>query len=302
LTRFADHPACAFYGFGADVPDPRRPVVAIVGSREAGPALLERTASLARRLAKAGAVVVSGGASGIDAAAHHGAADANGDVVIISGRPIAGRVEVPIDVRHDARLCWLTPYGPWSSGVPHGRFAQRNAFIAAMADVTIAVCGGPRAGTRHTVDAALLFRRPVVTLAPCSSQPDLASIATRLVATGAGDVVDDDITLDALLLRSVSEGAHANWVNDAQPGLPFPPGGSSSLSSSSSLAPDTLAHPLLRLLGARGALTIDDAAAALQSSVRELMVEVALLELDGALRRDGAVLRVSALVTSRGEG
>ena len=304
LTRFADHPACAFYGFGADVPDPRRPVVAIVGSREAGPALLERTASLARRLAKAGAVVVSGGASGIDAAAHHGAADANGDVVIISGRPIAGRVEVPIDVRHDARLCWLTPYGPWSSGVPHGRFAQRNAFIAAMADVTIAVCGGPRSGTRHTVDAALLFRRPVVTLAPCSSQPELASIATRLVATGAGDVVDDDITLDALLQRSVSEGAHANWVNDAQPGLPFPPGGSSSLSSSSSssLAPDTLAHPLLRLLGARGALTIDDAAAALQSSVRELMVEVALLELDGALRRDGAVLRVSALVTSRGEG
>jgi len=307
LRRFVDHPACAFYAFGVDVPDPARPVVAIVGSREAGPALLQRTAALAHRLAKAGAVVVSGGAAGIDSAAHHGAAEADGDVVIISGRPIAGRVEVPIDVRNDARLCWLTPYGPWSSGVPHGRFAQRNSFIAAMADVTVAVCGGTRSGTRHTVDAALLFGRPVVTLDPCPNQPELAAIAARLLATGAGDVIDDDVSLDALLQRRAPEGAHARWVNAAQPGLPFPATTTWGAGASPSWSPGaideaTLAHPLVRLLGARGALTIDDAAAALQSSVRDILVDVAVLELDGALRREGAVLRVSALVTSRGEG
>jgi predicted Rossmann fold nucleotide-binding protein DprA/Smf involved in DNA uptake len=298
LRRFADHPACAFFGAGADVPDPARPVVGIVGSREAGPALLERTARLAARWAQAGAVVVSGGAVGVDQAAQRAAREAGGEVVVISGQALSGRVGLPHDVVVDPGLCWLTPYAPWSPGRPKGRFAQRNAFIAAMADVVVAVAGGPKSGTRHTIEAGLLFGRPVVALAPCAAQPELASLAERLVVSEAGVVVDDDIDLAGLLaLRPVKDG-HTRWQHHGQLLLPWsasssssPSGLAPSLSSSATcFAPADTDHALLRLLAARGPLSIDDAAAALAVSVRELLVDVAELELDGALRREGAVL------------
>jgi predicted Rossmann fold nucleotide-binding protein DprA/Smf involved in DNA uptake len=301
LRRFVDHPACAFYSAGADVPDAGRPVIGIVGSREAGPALLARTGRLAARLAGAGAVVVSGGAVGVDQAAQQAARRAGGDVVVISGQSLSGRVGLPHDVVADPGLCWLTPYAPWSPGRPHGRFAQRNAFIAAMADVVVAVAGGPKSGTRHTIEAGLLFGRPVVGLAPCAAQPELASLAERLTESEAGVVVDDDTDLAGLLaLRPVADG-HTRWQHHGQLRLPLPPSSPSSSCSANAVPPAlaasatcfhpaTVDHALVRLLQARGPLSIDDAAAALAVSVRELLVDVAELELDGALRREGAVL------------
>lgn len=298
LCRFADHPACAFYGAGAALPDPARPVVGIVGSRAAGPALLERTAQLSARLAQAGAVVVSGGAIGVDQAAQRAARGVGGDVVVISGQSLSGRIALPHDVIVDPGLCWLTPYAPWSPGRPHGRFAQRNAFIAAMADVVVAVAGGPKSGTRHTIEAGMLFGRPVAALAPCATQPELASLAERLVVSGAGVVVDDAIDLAGLLALCPVVDGHTRWQHHGQLILPWSsppswssPGCSPSLSSSATcFASADTDHALLRLLAARGPLSIDDAAAALAVSVRELLVDVAELELDGALRREGAVL------------
>jgi predicted Rossmann fold nucleotide-binding protein DprA/Smf involved in DNA uptake len=292
LRRFRDHPACAFYGAGAPLPNPARPVVAIVGSREAGPRLLERTARLAARLAAAGAVVVSGGAVGVDQAAQQAARATSGDVVVISGAALMGRLMLPTEVRTDPGLCWLTPYAPWSPGRPHGRFAQRNAFIAAMADVVVAVAGGPKSGTRHTVEAGLLFGRPVVGLAPCDAQPELAALAVRLVESEAGVIVDDDADLaDLLALRPVIDG-HTRWQHHGQLSLPLSSTGPTSALSTTDARFDASStdHVLLRLLRARGPLSFDDAAAALAIDVRDLLVDVAELEIDGALRRDGALL------------
>ena len=292
LRRFRDHPACAFYGAGAPLPNPARPVIAIVGSREAGPRLLERTARLAGRLAAAGAVVVSGGALGVDQAAQQAARDASGDVVVISGAALTGRLALPSEVRADPGLCWLTPYAPWSPGRPHGRFAQRNAFIAAMADVVVAVAGGPKSGTRHTVEAGLLFGRPVVGLAPCRAQPELAALAVRLLESEAGVIVDDDVDLAGLLaLRPVVDG-HTRWQHHGQLSLPLSSMDVTLALSTNAACGDASSpdHVLLRLLRARGPLSVDDAAAALAIDVRDLLVDVAELEIDGALRRDGAML------------
>ncbi|HEY1098317.1 MAG TPA: DNA-processing protein DprA [Myxococcota bacterium] len=290
LQRFADHPVCAFYGFGAAMPAPHRPVIGIVGSREAGPAYLERTHALAARLANAGAVIVSGGAGGIDTAAQQGARGVGGDVVVVTGRALQGRAMVPAEVRGDPGLCWLSPYAPWSPpGAAKNRFAQRNAYIAAMADVVIAVCGGERSGTRHTIEAALRFGRPVVSIAVDDDEPALAAICERLVTTGTGGVVADDVDLASLLAidRGVIPGALVAWQHGAsQPTLPL--ASSSSVVSLPPLGDD--AAPIVRLLHTRGALTIDDAASALSTTVRELLVDVATLEMDGALRREGALL------------
>lgn len=300
LVRFVDHPVCAFFRFGAELPDPTRPVVAIVGSRQAGPQTLARTAALAASLSKQGAVIVSGGAAGIDSAAQQGARAVGGDVVVITGRNLHGRAAVPDEVVVDPGLCWLSPYAPWAApGAVKSRFAQRNAYIAAMADVVVAVCGATTSGTRHTVEAALRFGRPIVSLKPDGTDLELGAIAERLVETGTGQLIDDDVDLTTLqgLHRGIVPGAAAAWLRGPdQPLLPL------SLSAARVPEPRSVdgpgAHvddaPLLRLLWTRGALTIDDAASALSTSVRELLVDVATLELDGALRREGALLTLSS--------
>lgn len=309
VARFADHPACAFFAAGRPLPSSSRPVVAIVGSRAAGPQYLQRTARLSSSLARQGAVIVSGGAVGIDTAAQQAARAEDGEVVMITGRALHGRAAIPDEVKLDPGLCWLSPYAPWSSpGGSRSRFAARNAFIAAMADVVIAVCGGPESGTRHTIEAALRFGRPVFALRPDPHHVDgdLAAMAERLVATSTGILVDEHVGLETLLAhpRGVVPGAIADWLHGPEQALlPLTSSSSSPASSASSallpeiplwnaqtVAANDDAAPLVRLLCLRGALTIDDAAAALSTSVRELLVDVALLEMDGALRREGALL------------
>ena len=300
LARFVDHPVCAFFHFGAPLPDPSRPVVALVGSRQAGPLTMARTATLAASLSRQGAVIVSGGAAGIDTAAQQGARSVGGDVVVITGKNLHGRAVVPDDVLADPGLCWLSPYAPWAApGAVKSRFAQRNAYIAAMADVVIAVCGGTASGTRHTIEAALRFGRPIASLKPDGANPELDAIAQRLVDTDTGVLIDADVDLSTLqgLRRGVVPGAAAAWMRGPdQPLLPM------SLSAVREPVPRAVdgpgAHdddaPLLRLLWTRGSVTIDDAATALSTSVRELLVDVATLELDGVLRREGALITLSS--------
>jgi DNA processing protein len=294
LARFDRHPVCCLYGFGdGRVPLPRahsgRPLVAIVGSRSADLGWCLRAERIAAACARAGVVVVSGGAAGIDRAAQQAARDAGGDVVVVQGTT----ARPPFDVVSDPGLCWLTPYGPWRAGARH-LFAERNAWIAACADVVVVVCGAGRSGTRHTVDAALRFRRPVVTLA-ARDDDALGVIPRRLVARGAPVVDDTAVDVDALLATP--------WWGDglALPGLldevddvviarRAPIDTDDAPLRVDGRSDDNAAPPIVRLLARSGPLLIDDAAARLCTPVRALLADVALLEVDGVVRREGALL------------
>jgi DNA processing protein len=296
LARFAGHPVCCFYGFGdGRVPPPReapggRPVVAIVGSRQAGPGWCARAERLAAALARAGVVVVSGGAPGIDRAAQRAARSAGGDVVVVHGslaRPPPAAVE-------DAGLCWLTPYGPWRTGARH-LFAERNAWIAAAADVVVVVCGAARSGTRHTVAAALQLRRPVVTLVADAGDP-LGAIPRQLTVRGV-PVVDDERLDDAAVAGLLA----TPWAGEglALPGLEIPSLSSSSVAPVAPVArlgssPGAPLSPLLRLLRAGGPLLLDEAAVRLCVPVRDVLAELAELELEGVVRREGALLSAAS--------
>jgi DNA processing protein len=130
--------------------------VAIVGARAASQPARTFAFELAGGLARAGITVVSGGAFGIDAAAHEGALAAGGETVAVLG---CG-VDVVYPDRHADLFARITQRGgllsEYDRGVPprKGQFPARNRIIAALADLVIVVEAAHRSGALSTAAEA----------------------------------------------------------------------------------------------------------------------------------------------------
>jgi DNA processing protein len=138
--------------------------VAIVGSR-AATAYGEHTArTMAGDLAVAGATVVSGGAYGIDAAAHRGALTATGGRTVAV---LAGGLDrwYPASSAHMLQeVCdtgAVVSENPPSADPARWRFLARNRLIAALTGATVVVEAGLRSGALSTARHAALLGRPV---------------------------------------------------------------------------------------------------------------------------------------------
>jgi len=83
LQRIPDPPLALFVAGQPDVLV--RPQIAIVGSRSATRGGLDHAGSFAHRLARAGFVITSGLAAGVDGAAHRGCLDAGGQTIAVAG-------------------------------------------------------------------------------------------------------------------------------------------------------------------------------------------------------------------------
>lgn len=141
----------------------RSPRVAIVGARRASELGCRIARRLARDLAGAGALIVSGGAIGIDAAAHAGALEAGGSTLIVLPTSVADpqpRQNRPLfDAVLAAGGAWISEVeGP---NVARCAFVRRNRLIAALAEVVVVVEAALRSGTQATVSAAQRLGRPV---------------------------------------------------------------------------------------------------------------------------------------------
>ena len=119
---------------------------------------------LAAGVADRGFAVVSGGAYGIDAAAHHAAMVAGGITVAV----LAGGVDVPYPRGNASLLARITETGLLVSEVPPGgtpwrqRFLSRNRLIAAMSAATVIVEAGLRSGALNTARHARRLGRPLL--------------------------------------------------------------------------------------------------------------------------------------------
>jgi DNA processing protein len=108
--------------------------------------------------------IVSGGAFGIDAAAHRGALAAEGVTVCI----LAGGVDVPYPRAHDALIARIADEGlvvsetPLGESVRRQRFLSRNRVIAGLSRATVVVEAAVRSGTIATARAAAQMSRPVL--------------------------------------------------------------------------------------------------------------------------------------------
>ncbi|QSB06214.1 DNA-processing protein DprA [Natronoglycomyces albus] len=174
--------------------------VAIVGSRNSTPYGDHVAAELAYDLAKRGWPIVSGGAIGIDQAAHDGTLAAGGPTVAV----FANGLDQTYPKRGAGLFDRIRRQGlllsEWPPGTrPHRhRFLIRNRVIAALSAGTVVVEAELRSGARHTarlaaeLDRPLMFTPGPVTSARSAGVHQLARDpwGARLV-TRAEDVIED---------------------------------------------------------------------------------------------------------------
>jgi len=181
------------------------PRVAIVGTRSATAYGLQTASELARDLASAGVVVVSGLALGIDGAAHTGALRTGRD----DAAPPVAVVGTGLDVvypKGNASL-WreVEDHGVVFSEAalgttPRARvFPARNRIIAALSDVVVVVECQLGGGALYTAEAAA--RRSIPVCAVPGSVRSPASAGTNgLLVDGCTPVRDVDDVLTAVAL------------------------------------------------------------------------------------------------------
>lgn len=169
--------------------------VAIVGSR-ASSAYGERMAAdlaagLVSEVGRPPLTVVSGGAFGIDAAAHRGALAEGGPTVAV----LAGGLDVPYPRAHEALLGAVAGSGLLVSEVAPGdhptraRFLTRNRLIAALTLGTVIVEAAQRSGARNTVSWATACGRPVMAV-PGPAGSATSATPHRLIREGEAVLIE----------------------------------------------------------------------------------------------------------------
>lgn len=142
---------------------PRGPCVGIVGTRKPTPEALKYALGLAYRFAELGVAVVSGGAEGIDAAAHQGALDAGGATLVVA----PSSFDCPYPDEHGPLFARIVENGggyvsPFATGVLPRRhqFFERNSLLVALCHVLIVVEAPLRSGARNAASWARRLQRP----------------------------------------------------------------------------------------------------------------------------------------------
>ncbi|HXT20644.1 MAG TPA: DNA-processing protein DprA [Thermoanaerobaculia bacterium] len=238
--------------------------VAIVGSRYPSTYGREAAWLFARDLARAGVVVVSGFARGVDAHAHRGALAGEGLTVAVLGCGI----DVAYPREHHSRrgkaeglADEVAARGALLSELPlgapplKGHFPIRNRLIAALTQATLVVEAAVRSGSLITARCALELGREVLAL-PGRIFDDNAMGTNALIADGARPALHPRDVLAALSLDAPEAAAGSTDVPPPLPGLgarlweALPPGaalGADELAARCAAPIDTTLAELLEL-------------------------------------------------------
>ena len=184
-------PPCLLYVKGRLPAIDETAAVAVVGTRDCTPYGVACAEKLGYGLASGGAVVVSGLAKGIDAAASRGALRAGGVTVGVVGNGLD--VHYPYESRYlyediAAAGALLSEYPPGTE--PAGvHFPARNRIISGLSLATLVVEAPERSGALITAETALEQGRDVFAVPGPIDAP--ASVGcNRLIRDGAGLVSD----------------------------------------------------------------------------------------------------------------
>jgi DNA processing protein len=250
-----------------------RPVIAIVGSRNASGAGLKFAGTLAHDLGEAGFVIVSGLARGIDQAAHRASID-SGTVAVLAG----GHDRIYPSEHEELLATLLESGGAAISEMPLGHvprahdFPRRNRLISGAALGVVVVEAAHRSGSLITARIAAEQGREVFAVPGSPLDPraagtnDLIKQGATLI-TCAADVID---AVEPIMGRPIG----LQEPNDVP--LDVEPGSSDRAAIIGLLGPTpVLLDDLIRMAGTSPAI------------VRTVLLE---LELAGRLERHGGGL------------
>lgn len=179
----------------------QRPCVAIVGTRNVSDMGAKRTRRLARQLVEVGIVVVSGLATGVDAAAHTAAIEGNGRTIAVIGTPLEkvyptahARLQEEI-YRHHLLLSQFAS----DTRTFRASFPLRNKLMATLTDATVVMEASDTSGTLHQAaectrlgrwlfiaksvveDASLEWPRKFLKYKTCVPLNDISDITNRIL-------------------------------------------------------------------------------------------------------------------------
>ena len=139
------------------------PMISIVGARRATYYGLNVATRLAYSLSAGGAVVVSGGALGIDSSAHKGALFAGGKTVMVLGCGLDGAYLKENEALRSAAVQSGAVISEFPPQFEANRFSFpiRNRLIAALSLGTVVVQAGVKSGSLITADFAKQYGRDV---------------------------------------------------------------------------------------------------------------------------------------------
>lgn len=184
LKRIADAPPALFVAGRTEALV--MPQVAIVGSRKATPGGLDHARDFGATLGRAGFVVTSGLAAGVDGAAHAGCLSAGGITVAVTGTGLdqvypARHAQLAQDIAQSGAL--VSQFPPGTGPLP-GHFPARNRVISGMSLGVLVIEAGLRSGSLITARLAGEQGREVFAL-PGSVHNPLARGCHRLIRDGA---------------------------------------------------------------------------------------------------------------------
>lgn len=237
---------------------PEAPAVALIGSRACTTYGAQSAYDLGAGLARAGVVVVSGAARGIDQAAMQGALSADGAVIAVLGSGL--RNYYPPDAGGLLRRV-VESGGAVVSEFPdevsprRHHFPQRNRLLAAFSQVVVVIEGGERSGTTNTARWALELGREVAAVPGIARSPTSAG-PHRLLREGAALV---ERAHDVLQLLGMDHEASPKRQS----------------------TPD---HPIVRLIPPQGA-AIDELLLTSGLDRHDLLAELGALEIKGQINR-----------------
>jgi len=265
LSTLVDAPVLLYWR-GVCSPSAVQPAVAIVGARRATRYGLRSARSIGAAAAGGGIWVVSGLATGIDAAAHLGAVEHGRTAAVLAGGvdrcyPSANR---RLAERILATGVVLSEYPPGTPTLPR-HFPVRNRIVTGLAEVTVIVEAHERGGSLVSARLAIEQGRDVMALPGPIDSP--ASRGTnRLLADGARPLLEARDLLESF-------------------GLAGPAGVAPAAEGTSAAAPDDgESAAILRALDDEP-MSVDELVTATQLDETVVLEKLTSLELDGLAER-----------------
>lgn len=247
---------------------------AVVGTRASTVYGEQVAADLAAGLAGHDVAVVSGGAYGIDGAAHRAALECDGITMAV----LAGGLDIPYPAGHSGLLhriglrgLLVTEYPPGVRPARH-RFLTRNRLVAATAGAAVVVEAGLRSGAANTAAWARALGR-VVAAVPGPVTSSASAGCHALLRNGAELVTRADDVVELV-----------GRIGELAPEEPRPTTPLDCLSDAE--------RRVYEALPGRGAATVDEIAVASALAPEQVLGPLAMLEVAGLARRDDGRWRV----------